>query len=979
MKNKKSEFFNRINGMILIMVILFIILTIQLFKLQVVQVGDYREAANVSSFREISVMAPRGNIYDKNGKVLAASKQSYNLTFTKPDQANKEFYTTFAKVFEKLDEPTVLNSNGEMIPEGVDDDFEIKIRNDGENLVYYFDFDTENEDTFAYSELRFKKDRGTYNVFLSELEKDKKIRSGKSYSDYTDEEWVVIEEKLNNQTPEEIFDILIVKYEMYNMLNLNDEDKKKIKEKTPSEIKKILLESHSVEEIRKYMIILDKLYLQSFQSFRPIVVSSNISYENQIIFEQLKGDMPGIEVTTNPIRYYPMGKTGSSFLGYISKISSSPTKYEERGYDVNTDLIGKAGLESSFENMLKGSKGNVTIKVDNQGRKVDELFKLEASPGNNLILSIDSDLQKVTEKALEENMQMIQNGAIDASKASKSAQVGAAVVVEVNTGRILALASVPGYDPNIFSVPDYKQPNEIESLLRPDYVAFAEDYIKRTKIKKTVDDLFPLDKSIENNTTIRQDRYDLYPKAMYNYATQALLPPGSIFKIVTTIAGLEEGAINSSTLIKDDGIFNKYEKAYEGSCWIHKPPNNGSHGKINVETALQVSCNYFFYEVSEKLFEKYAGSASLENMTPEQKEVGLNSLAKYAWKFGLGVDPQNGKKGVAAKTGIEIFENFGQTYNTYTRKQLAYGTASTNTAVMLENGYYASKGKRIEFTPVDYYVGDNDSIELSNAKTAIQLELENAIDSNEDVSIIYERLIKNLPSMYQKLIDSLPEEEKAKYTKDDAKNMGDSTATLLSFDIKTQVTTRGNLYDASIGQGINNFTPLQMANMMATVINGGNRYELHLVDKITDSNNQTIEEFAPKIVESSPISQPTMKSLKEGMAKVVEEGGTAFSYPAFNKFNSMIKTGGKTGSASFGSKEAQAEIGRTEYGTFVSFAPYENPEIAVCVAIFNAGSGGYASHTLTAIYENYFKDKIKAEFPTYVPVVEYSMNPDILN
>lgn len=134
--------------------------------------------------------------------------------------------------------------------------------------------------------------------------------------------------------------------------------------------------------------------------------------------------------------------------------------------------------------------------------------------------------------------------------------------------------------------------------------------------------------------------YDVFPKPLYNYATQTLMPSGSTFKPITAIAGLEEGVIDSSTTILDDGIFNKYVKDFKGSCWIYNE-GGGSHGLIDVKTALEVSCNYFFFEVGHRLFQK----------------GGLDLLAKYAWKLGLGVNPKSKAK---MTTGIEILRTLEQ-------------------------------------------------------------------------------------------------------------------------------------------------------------------------------------------------------------------------------------------------------------------------------------------------------------------------------
>ncbi len=129
---------------------------------------------------------------------------------------------------------------------------------------------------------------------------------------------------------------------------------------------------------------------------------------------------------------------------------------------------------------------------------------------------------------------------------------GAAVVIDVNTGDIIAMASRPGYDPNLFSVPGRLTSEQYNQYFSPNLEKFGRNYIEKRGITSlypgksetdVLNILFPLDKSIKGNTTIRQDVYDIYPKPFYNYATQSLIPPGSTFKPMTAIAGLESGAI----------------------------------------------------------------------------------------------------------------------------------------------------------------------------------------------------------------------------------------------------------------------------------------------------------------------------------------------------------------------------------------------------------------------------------------------------
>ena len=214
-----------------------------------------------------------------------------------------------------------------------------------------------------------------------------------------------------------------------------------------------------------------------------------------------------------------------------------------------------------------------------------------------MILTIDSKLQAVTERALQERMQALQTterfhaeagGTMDTGNATR----GAAVVLDVKTGGVLAMVSLPGYDPNLFSIPGKLTSAMSKDFFQPDLEAFGQEYIKRMQLDKygtTVEKMFPLESS-SGNTTLRRDDYDVYPKPFYNYATTALVPPGSTFKPMTSIAALEEGVVKPNEVIHDNVHYILGLMVL--ACL--------AHGNVTLGTALQKSCNYY-YEVGHRL------------------------------------------------------------------------------------------------------------------------------------------------------------------------------------------------------------------------------------------------------------------------------------------------------------------------------------------------------------------------------------------
>ena len=934
-KNKNKKEFSRFNALTIIMLLIFSAIISRLVNIQVVNGEINRETANQKNHKIISTAAPRGQIIDRNGAVLATSEQSYILIFTKTQESEDSFFPTMDNVFKILDD----NKETQV------DEFLLKVKtsNDKKHTDYSFDFKTLDKPSQDWMELRFKKDRGFDDIVIRKLYKDKKR------DDLTPEQLKKVDEELLKITPEETFNELIKQYGM-----------EKIKD------------SKSKEELRRYMLVKDTIKMQSFSGYKPVIIANNLSKNTAFIFEQMQPEIPGISVITQPIRYYPNKELGSAFLGYISKINPwDKDKYEEKGYDVSSDYIGASGLEATFEDVLRGTKGQESIAVNKQGRKVKTLGEIETYPGQTLQLNIDKNMQYAAEQSLDAVMLNLQKAGRNESQAvdTTNANRGAVVVLDVNTGKVLALASRPGYDPNLFAVSG-RLTSEFNNLyLNPDIGKMGLDYIQKrglTEIKgvlsdkdlaeKTKDErakilldyMFPIDKSLEGNTKIRKDNNDIFPKATFNYATKSLIPPGSTFKPLSAIAGLEEGVIDESYQVYDNGPYNKRYPSVTAACWIYNE-QRGSHGLVDVRKALKVSCNYFFYDVADRLYAK-AG----------ENKNGLDLLAKYAWKFGLGIEPNSNKK---PSTGIEIPENFGQVYNYESSKEILSNIHISNMVEYLQQG---TNARGYKYAPLDIVLQkesgtnkDIDKIKKVNEKkrkllVAIKAEMKK--DKKSPDNSIIESMQINL----KEVIDASDTLKNKKYTDKDIRDMAETINSSIS-DASSEIKSAANAYYAAIGQGFDAFTPLQLANYVATMVNGGNRYELHLVDKFLDPEGNVIKENKPVILGKTGISAKTTNLIKEGMLEVTSDpSGTA--YGVFKDF--PIQNGGKTGSATF-NDTIQSALGRTSYGYYIGFAPYDKPQIAICAVVFDGGHGGWVAPIAKAVYEQYFKAELLKINPKY--------------
>ncbi|SHE66119.1 peptidoglycan D,D-transpeptidase FtsI family protein [Clostridium fallax] len=943
MKNttKKKKPINRYSVLIGIMFGIFSVILLRLLYLQVYKYNDYKDKANTAARRFLAEKAPRGKIYDSSDNLLATNKQTYNITFTETDKSTKDFFTTMEKVFSQLDD------RGEKQI----DDFKLKVDEDGK---VYFDFGNVDDETKKALEIRFKRDRGLNDSIRKKLFKGKE-------GDLTDDEESQINEELLKITPDETFNYLIKLYGLYGLLNPTKDEIKQLKEEDSSEIAKKVEEKYSKQDIRRYMVVKDAIKIQSFSGFKPITVAANINQDTAFIFLQKLNDMPGINVVLEPMRYYPYGNLASSVLGYVSSINSDKKdRYEEKGYDVSTDKIGVAGIEAAFERILKGAKGGTTVKVNSSGRKTEELFKLEPAPGENVHLSIDKNIQYSAEQMLKHQLEFLQTGRAAEDVDTRNATRGAAVAIEVKTGRILSMVSYPDFDPNVFSTPGALTPDTMKEYFNTDIEQKGEAFIKARGLKTSIDTVFPKDKNGN-----REDRYDVLPKPMYNYATMGLFPPGSTFKPMTAVAALSEGVVTPNEVIPEKYYFNEHPEVF-GKTFA--PQDNKDHGaNIDIRKAIAVSCNHYFYETGYRMYMKNG------------RNIGaLDSIAHYAWKAGLGVDPNSDAK---PSTGIEIAENFGQTYNFQSFKKQNIYYAKYELVDSLEKGAIDS----YIFAPLDIAYNEDDSEPIKKAKQNLKDIVNDRLnqignsdfkngssDFNKKTKAAIEELQKVSPK-YQKSIADF----EAKGKKNSVKTVVFALEQFIS-NKDGAITTPAELVYDSIGQGTNNFTLVQLANYIATVVNGGTRYKAHLVDKITNSEGETVEEFKPEILDKIDMSESTVNAIREGMEMTnsVDVGTAASVFRGF-----PIRTGGKTGTATF--REDQKTFGREAFGVYVSAAPINDPEIAVAVVIYDGGHGYLGAPVARAIYETYYRDKLKTENPNYKPTFmdggtyTFSLNPPL--
>ena len=350
----------------------------------------------------------------------------------------------------------------------------------------------------------------------------------------------------------------------------------------------------NVEDIRKIISIRYKITTTGYSATKSITIAKDVNEEIVAQISERNSEFPGISISADAVRTYLTGSMAAHVIGYTGKINEDEYKANKDIYD-SDDIIGRTGIEYVFESYLKGKDGEKQVDMAVDGTITGEYVSKAANAGSDVVLTIDSNLQKVAETSLENCINKIRSGGFSQTYDAKG---GAAVVMNVNTGEVLAIASYPTYEPEWF----------VGGISQEHWVYLRDN--------------------------------EAHPQL--NKAIQATYEPGSTFKMITAIAGLESGAITTKERINDTGVYRKYND--EWKCWYYTSYHRG-HGYVNVTQALQHSCNYFFYEVGDRM--------------------GIDTLSKYALHFGLG-----------KKTGIELpSESAGTVASKETKAKLRNGEA----------------------------------------------------------------------------------------------------------------------------------------------------------------------------------------------------------------------------------------------------------------------------------------------------------------
>lgn len=877
------------------------VLLLRLFVLTIIDGDEWKAAADNLSIKEIHRASPRGSIYDRNGKVLATDRQIFTVKMSRGTLNNKEINQVIVNLID------LLERNGEKI----DFEFPIEIE-DGE---YVYNFDSKVKKWLVENDLSVNMSAET--AFL---------KLGEKYGIESDDRYEIqklLQSKHNVYPPIDVKNMQFIEYQdkdnFIKSYNVKDDME-------AEKLYKKIIEDFEIDENMDssivYKVASARNYLKSlgYRRYIPVTIAKDVSDDTVIAVEENKDKLKGVEVVSETKRQYPNNNLASHIIGYMGKIpSSEKEEYEKNGYDAS-DLVGRDGIEGKFEDVLKGKDGTEIVQVNVRGNYVKTLKTVGAEKGKDIHLTIDMDLQKIAEEALKRNIEVCRSGGVFQSefgnivtKATPNLNTGAVVALDVKTGEVLAMASYPDYNPNLFS----------EGIS-------AENW-----------------KSLQSNNP----RDSLSPSPMLNMATMTAVQPGSTFKPITAMAGLETG-LNPKEKMKDEGFIKVGNRTFACFLWNTSKRN---HGMIDMYDAMEHSCNYYFYNISTNKNWTTGKKLNLDGMN-------IPKILDVAKRFGLN-----------EVTGIEINE-------------IATGLPTEEKKVAL----LKAQLKNILYSNAENYFKQD---VYSNSKR-LEKDINTIVSWIEAEGLSYKKMENEYltevgvkSEKYQEIIE------------------------LFLYEFYSQARwTEGDSFNLSIGQGDNAFTPLQMANYMATLGNNGYLNKVSIVRSIEDEGIKKTDK-----AKDMNMNKEFIDEVKESMRRVTVSrtsglGGYYMNFPwsVASKTGTAQKSGyinppseveyiknNLTKFGDFSWEDVNKEMKRLlleypniyasedsavrravinlsgnrltfddidrykdtydEFGWTVALAPIEDPKIAVVCMLPQGVSGGNANLTVREIIGQYLK------------------------
>lgn len=926
-QNLVKEFFEYILSILksrlfvlgIIVVLLFSVLMIRIFNVQIVNGEYYLENYIQMAEREVLTSGTRGIIYDRNGEVLAYNKLAYAIEIE--DDISDSTENKDKKLNEIISETiNIITSNGDTLI----NDFPIILNTNNE---FEFSVSSDNE------RLRFLRD----------------IYGKKSISELDTKK-----ETLSTSTADDVMKYLCGE----KMFDISDEYDK-------------------AEQIKIAMVRYN-LSLNRFQKYISTKIASNVSEETVAAIYEAQAELKGVTVSEETVRVYNDSVYFAHILGYTGTISEDQLAElnSDGGSYISSDVVGKSGIEKEMESYLQGTKGKSTIFVDNTGRILENVSKTDAKAGNDVYLTLDAKLQKAGYTILEQKLagilySKIVNYDVTPSEDMKTIPIPVKdVYYQIINNNVVDL--------NKFGM---ESASDNEKNIYAKFVAKQSGVINWVYSELTTDTPEALSALPEENNTYLSYIYTKLADTEGIINKKAIDSEDEIYqKWTNETISLREFLLYaiSKNWINTSKIFDSSEVKYSDTDEIYNKLVEHIYNSLPNDTGFSKKIYYYLiysgsisgnqvcmllYDQNVLEYDEAAytalrsGSSAFEFIREQIKQIKITPAQ-------LALDPCSGSLVVTDTNSGDVLALV--TYPSYDNNKLSgsvdavywkqlnsdlslplYNRATqTRTApgstfkmlsaiTGLEEGYLTpgrtitdlGEFKKITPSPKCWrYPGNHGSINVSQA-------LEHSCNY-----FFYEVGYELSIDEHGGFSSDLGLSKLKKY----GVQLGLTTKSGVEIEENEPLFSTDNSVRSAIGQGSNSFANIQLARYVNTVANSGHNYQLTLLNKVIDTDGNLIKQYEPTLTNTTNFSQSTWDAVHYGMRLVIT-GGTAKG--TFNGF--QINVAGKSGTA-------QENKLRSNHSVFVAYAPYENPEIALSVLIPNGESSGYTAEVVRDTIKYYY-------------------------
>lgn len=912
----KSRFFS----LAITYVVLFSILIGRMFYLQIINGETYDKEASLQKQKTKTIKSARGKIYDCNGKLLATNEQSFSITIEDSGEltTNLEKNTMIRKCL------SLIKKNGDTIAL----DFPIFLSKKGK---------------FSYNvtkaaELRFKRD-----IFYCKSVKE-------------------LTQAQQDMTAEELF-YYIRTEDGVNTIHFFDKE-----------------ENYTDKEALEIMTVRYALLQNTYSKYEPITVSSNVSEKTVAAIKENSADMAGVEVSSEMNRRYYDSKYFSHIIGYTGLISSE-TLAEMQEENPNTeytsaDQIGKTGIEKEYEEELKGTKGSETLVIDSSSRIVSSQKTKNAVAGNDIYLTIDSDLQKATYKLAEKEIagivtSKLVNGKSQGTRGKKASGIKISIYEVYD-----ALIQNSIIDVTHFSKSDA---TNLEKNIYKKFVQAKKSAVSSVKnqlkiknnkcgssLSDTVDDYLDyIFSMLKTNEIFDMSQVDTTNTVYNNYINDKI----SLSEFF--IYAIKNNWINLDNLEIDDNYYSSEEVFQKIVNYILDEITDDTafdkkiyHSMVDSGTITGRELCLLLFD--QKVLKKNANTYSQLNagiLSPFRfLKSKIRSLQISPGDLGLTpcscsvivTDVKTGK--VKALVSYPSYDNnkFANSVDTeyYTKISTSSASALLNRATQQKTApgstfkmVTATASLEEGITNLSERVTDHVQFQKINKpwpkcwSTTSHGSITVSQAIQHSCNYFFYEMGYRLGNGKENVVDN---EKGLSRLKKYANKYGLTDKSGIELSEAEPTFSDVDIVRSAIGQGSNSYTPVQLSRYVTTIANGGTCYDLTLIDKVKDTKTGKKEKNSAKIRNKLDLASSTLPAIKTGMNKVVNAGSITSLFR-----NVPVTVVGKTGTA-------QITANEPNHALFVSFAPYESPEISVTTVIPNGYVSSNAAELASNVYRYYY-------------------------